>query len=872
MDPLSRAEGTFWTVWYYITGAVSRFLRAESNNPINSDPGAPKEFENHEEQEDPQREDSYEPESNVSASDPLVASDGDNETNDLVAEREHLLLQTLLAGSDGNKEFNEVEASQASLSSQPESVDAGSLSTDRKCLKPDIAVSDSDQSVCQDTRAKQLEKTVTNKREQASLQSEETDVDRPESVDDKDLEVEHNPKCLQINLEAKENLDMGTFLSHQVDDGKTQEEVAYLEEEADSLMVSEASKLEELRTETPHTLAVAGQEEDAHVKQLYSAPVLKTSVDFNGNNNKLDEGKSDSFPDALLDVDEERANKEGDMETTSSILTIPVKLEGEAGQEAGPETPRGQSEGHLIESQELNATVYEGALPELNNESELNENTAQWFLEAGDEGKEIQLPEEVENSSKTGGECVFAKDPNHRADSTFDRADESKNSCGEIVCTGMIAVCDTVQEAREILSDPTRSTSQLIGMESASPGTEPTADTFEKYCTEDTEGGDEEVPSVTSEQNSSGASSLQDDMTEFVVEPHLKSMTECVVDIQDAGIDMEEINCGYDVEAADDKRNEGILGAEHLVSEREAELLANTVLSKNPEPEDALGSNDDMSIDFNGSLRVYCTDEKAKLDSYATCEDTCATMLRQQDLTDEEIEDLWSCAALTEEPEKDTGVKQSSSKEGNENLFEGKSVASILDSDASSATSQLCLQDSGGKEIVDFISTGNREAVDKVDAGSSVNVSEMSSQQEQGDQEIKDDSPLEVDGAALDFVAQKCRIAVKNPNVRPPKNPRSLINMPSVTPLPVQPALGTGIPALGKALTVKLPGLGGGFQGLKTTKRTVDDDTTSQGAVDEEKSDGKKDAKQTPKWLPPRQFGNPLMAELKNKLKKTTDD
>ncbi|KAM8877194.1 uncharacterized protein ACB058_003175 [Synchiropus picturatus] len=840
MDPLSRAEGTFWTVWYYITGAVSRFLRAESNNPISNDPGAPKEFENHEEQEDPQREDSYKAESNVSASDPLVASDGDNEINDLAPEREHLLLQTLLAGSDGNKEFNEVEASQASLSTQPESVDAGSLGTDRKCLKLGIAVSDSDQSVCQDTRAKQLEKTVTNKREQASLQSDETDVDRPESVDNKDLEVEHNSKCLQINFEAKENLDMGTFLSHLVDDGKTQEEVAYLEEEvADGLMVSEASKMEEPRTETPHTVAVAGQEEEAHVKQLYSAPVLKTSVDFNGNNNKLDEGKSDSFPDALLDVDEERANKEGNMETTSSIMPMPVKFEGEAGQEAGPETPRGQSEGHLIESRELNATVYEGTLPELNNESELNENTAQWFLEAGDEGKEIQLPEEVENSSKTGGECVFAKDPNHRADSTFDRADESKNSCGEIVCTGMIAVCDTVQEAREILSDPTRSTNQLIGMESTSPGTEPTADTFEKYGTEDTDDGDEEVPSITSEQNSSGASSLQDDMTEFLVEPHLKSMTECVVDIQDAGIDMEEINCGYDVEASDDKRNEGILGEEHLVSEREAELLANTELSKNPEPEDALGSNDDMSTDFNGSLRVYCTDGKAKLDSYATCEDTCTTLLRQQDLTDEEIEDLWSCAALTEESEKDTGVKESSSIEGHENLFEGKSVASIPDSDASSATSQLCQQDSGGKEVVDFISSGNHEAVglqtcqltsDKVDAGSSVNVSEMSSQQEQGDQEIKDDSPLEVDGAALDFVAQKCRIAVKNPNVRPPKNPRSLINMPSVTPLPVQPALGMGIPALGKALTIKLPGLGGGFQGLKTTKRTVADDTTVAGS------------------------------------------
>lgn len=41
----------------------------------------------------------------------------------------------------------------------------------------------------------------------------------------------------------------------------------------------------------------------------------------------------------------------------------------------------------------------------------------------------------------------------------------------------------------------------------------------------------------------------------------------------------------------------------------------------------------------------------------------------------------------------------------------------------------------------------------------------------------------------MDFTAQKSKIAVKNPLVRPPKDPRVLINMASVEPLtPPRPA------------------------------------------------------------------------------------
>ncbi|KAI4807340.1 hypothetical protein KUCAC02_027154 [Chaenocephalus aceratus] len=140
---------------------------------------------------------------------------------------------------------------------------------------------------------------------------------------------------------------------------------------------------------------------------------------------------------------------------------------------------------------------------------------------------------------------------------------------------------------------------------------------------------------------------------------------------------------------------------------------------------------------------------------------------------------------------------------------------------------------------------------------------------------------LEVDSAALDFTVQRSRIAVKDPRVRPPKDPRSLLQMPSVdpTPSPRLPAkVPAGVPLGGMGMGIKLPGFGAGFPVLKKTQRVERNenspDTVSQ--EPEEKSDTPKqdEAQQKPKWMPPRHpgFGNPLMSELKTKLKKTTKE
>ncbi|XP_042070057.1 titin homolog isoform X3 [Haplochromis burtoni] len=146
-----------------------------------------------------------------------------------------------------------------------------------------------------------------------------------------------------------------------------------------------------------------------------------------------------------------------------------------------------------------------------------------------------------------------------------------------------------------------------------------------------------------------------------------------------------------------------------------------------------------------------------------------------------------------------------------------------------------------------------------------------------------------VDGPVLDFAVQRSRIAVKNPRVRPPKNPRSLLHMPSEEPTPTPTPssrlpvkLPGGVPLGGIGIGIKLPGLGAGFPVLKKTQRAVKDENTQETVSQEpetkpeEKNDAppqeEEEAPKKPKWMPPKHpggFGNPLMAELKTKLKKT---
>ncbi|XP_011601138.2 uncharacterized protein [Takifugu rubripes] len=132
---------------------------------------------------------------------------------------------------------------------------------------------------------------------------------------------------------------------------------------------------------------------------------------------------------------------------------------------------------------------------------------------------------------------------------------------------------------------------------------------------------------------------------------------------------------------------------------------------------------------------------------------------------------------------------------------------------------------------------------------------------------------MEVHESLLDSSPQKSRISIKNPRVRPPKDARSLIQMPSLNPTPSSPSPSrtpVGFPGRGLGIGIKLPGLTGGLPILKKTQtKEVEPKPESKNDAPEEDEGQRK-----PKWMPPRQpgFGNPLMSELKTKLKKTTRD
>ncbi|XP_068439786.1 uro-adherence factor A isoform X2 [Clinocottus analis] len=205
---------------------------------------------------------------------------------------------------------------------------------------------------------------------------------------------------------------------------------------------------------------------------------------------------------------------------------------------------------------------------------------------------------------------------------------------------------------------------------------------------------------------------------------------------------------------------------------------------------------------------------------------------------------------VSESPDEIKHIKSEESRFGSQALFQNEMVLTESGSQANT-----------GPEFERML-----PSVDESQPGWSEDVADMA-----GQSTTKSEDQKEVDSSALDFTAQKSRLSVKNPRVRPPKDPRSLLLMPSLDPTP-SPHLSTklpaGMPLGGLGFGVKLPGLGAGFPVLKKTQRV---ETKPEERSDTHTQD---EAQHKPKWMPPRQpgFGNPLMSELKIKLKKTTKE
>ncbi|KAM8836109.1 uncharacterized protein AB9W97_001970 [Spinachia spinachia] len=238
------------------------------------------------------------------------------------------------------------------------------------------------------------------------------------------------------------------------------------------------------------------------------------------------------------------------------------------------------------------------------------------------------------------------------------------------------------------------------------------------------------------------------------------------------------------------------------------------------------------------------------------------SFLYQLEKTQTEDEPLEMSAS--DSPDEIKGTEPGRSSSGSEASFEDEMAPT-----ESRSQSNVCTESERKLPSVDQPRPGQIEEV----AESSVGLD--------GAGHTTTEDQMEVESSALDFTMQRSRISVKNPRVRPPKDTRSLLNMPSLDPTPSQrmsAKVPVGGPLGGLGLGVKLPGLGGGFPVLKKTKQVRRDEsspeTLSQETNSEVRSDTEDETQHKPKWMPPRHpgFGNPLMSELKTKLKKTTKE
>ncbi|XP_077481366.1 uncharacterized protein LOC144092445 [Stigmatopora argus] len=128
---------------------------------------------------------------------------------------------------------------------------------------------------------------------------------------------------------------------------------------------------------------------------------------------------------------------------------------------------------------------------------------------------------------------------------------------------------------------------------------------------------------------------------------------------------------------------------------------------------------------------------------------------------------------------------------------------------------------------------------------------------------------LQGNTGVLNFAPQKSRISVKNPHARPPKDRHSLFLRPSVEPESAPPAskIPAGVQILGNLrLGIKVPGL----PNIRKLPKMED----AEAKVPKADATKETEMPQNIKWIPPKQtgFGNPLMSELKTKLKKATNN
>ncbi|XP_054623927.1 uncharacterized protein si:ch211-136m16.8 isoform X2 [Dunckerocampus dactyliophorus] len=495
---------------------------------------------------------------------------------------------------------------------------------------------------------------------------------------------------------------------------------------------------------------------------------------------------------------------------------LPVKGEGETGQGKSmsssvcddPVMPQDLNTLTCKESQHL--------LPEVNNESEQDGNTTLGVLEVGDSKEIPNLPEEVEKKEQASLQNSSSKVGNK---------DETKTS------------------ARLVLPSSVK-----MGLDVR----------YGLAADDDMKDHQDGIKVVALEQGQGLSVATGDNETRRGRKESVRLGHEKLLDVEVEHGQMMEDLAGS--ELVEDMR---------LNTERGYKLQENT------------------KLEIDNSL-----DKERTVNKMADCF-TEETISQHQDGIAEDPLDLWTQAALSEDSKQDQKSEEKPDEVQSISEHVGYDSESFTVLSLSSSTTESGFSDQffvdcactgdpsnslvpaeqdNGQELLDMNAKRSHQLHSELHiSASEASVEQLSRYSKPLKAKFAEfEDHIQVSRFVMNFAPQKSRIAARNPCVRPPKDPRSLLQRPSVDPV-LAPPPATKIPAGvqplgGLGFGMKLPGLGAGFPALKKFPK-------KEAELKPEKGDTlTQELPQKPKWLPPLQsgFGNPFMYELKTKLKKST--
>ncbi|XP_018605332.1 trichohyalin isoform X2 [Scleropages formosus] len=232
-------------------------------------------------------------------------------------------------------------------------------------------------------------------------------------------------------------------------------------------------------------------------------------------------------------------------------------------------------------------------------------------------------------------------------------------------------------------------------------------------------------------------------------------------------------------------------------------------------------SEEERKSDYNGGMRaqVCKTDEKqevTKAKDWVEHEETAKEKTDNSEVYRQEVE-------RTKIQGEDTKQEQNKSDETESYGRNGKTEMLVTET-----------LDDEEKEEQPMSMGGTKKEVDEEIRADVRNedIAQDDVRKREDEQIYEDESKkfvLQVDAPSLDFTAQKSRIALKNHLVRPPKDPRILLQKASVIPIHSAPPQEEGFntkPVMmkvggGGVMGIKLPGFGGGIPALKKKEKGV---------------------------------------------------